>query len=79
MLNQPNYNITLDEPSPNDIVYYRTDPERPIPFEEHGLVEVNDVESLFTEGQFEEFQRVVDPLVESDRFGTDICCPIYLC
>ena len=55
MLNQ---HITLDEPSPNDIGYYGTDPEGPTPLEEHELVEVNDVENPFTEGQFEEFQRL---------------------
>ena len=56
--------------------WYGTDSEGPFPLEEHGSVEVEDIENPFPEELFEEFRQLSNPVAESSSFGIDIFeCP----
>ena len=52
--------------------WYGTDPERLSPLEEHGSVEVEDIENPFPEELFEEFRQLINPVAESSSFGIEI-------
>ena len=68
MLNRQMQNEAITQ----DIEWYGTDPEGPSPLEEHGSVEVEDIENPFPEELFEEFRQLINPVAESSSFGIDI-------
>ena len=69
MLNQQMQNEAITQPM---IEWYGTDPEGPSPLEEHGSVEVEDIENPLPGELFKEFRQLINPLAESDSFGIDI-------
>ena len=55
-----------------NIDLYGIDPEGPVPLENHGKVEVNDVQNSFSPYVFQELRSAINPLKESQKFGIDI-------
>ena len=70
-----NADITMAETEaelqPN-IDLYGVDPEGPVPLEEHGAVEVNDIQSPFSSDVLQQLKSTINPLRESQAFGVDI-------
>ena len=68
MLNQQK--LMQNEAITQDMIeWYVTDPEGPSPLEEHGSVEVEDIENPLPGELFEEFRQLINPLAESGSFG----------
>lgn len=55
-----------------NIDLYGIDPEGPVPLEDHGTVEVNDIHNPFSPYVFEELRSAINPLKESRTFAIDI-------
>ena len=66
MLNQQMQNEAITQ---DMIEWYGTDPEGPSPLEEHGSVEVEDIENPLPGELFEEFRQLINPLAEYGSFG----------
>lgn len=69
MLNRQMQNEAITQ---DKMEWYGTDPEGPSPLEEHGSVEVEEIENPFPEELFEEFRELINPMAESGSFGIDI-------
>ena len=54
-----------------NIDLYGIDPEGPVPPEDHGKVEVNDVQNPFSPYFSQELRSAINPLKESQTFGIE--------
>ena len=75
LMQQENNDVVLNELQAlpiNDLDFYGEDPEGPAPLQEHGQVEVYDLENPFTINNWQQIQRQINVNVESDNFGLDI-------
>lgn len=64
--------VEMDAEVLPNIDLYGIDPEGPVPPEDHGKVEVNDVRNPFSPYVFQELRSGINPLKESHTFGIDI-------
>lgn len=64
--------VEMDAEVLPNIDLYGIDPEGPVPLEDHGTVEVNDIQNPFSPYVFQELRSAINPLKESQTFGIDI-------
>lgn len=64
--------VEMDAEVLPNIDLYRIDLEGPVPLEDHGTVEVNDIQNPFSPFVFQELRSAINPLNESQTFGIDI-------
>ena len=55
-----------------NINLYGVDPEGPVPLEDHGTVQVDDIQNPFSLQIFQELQSAINPMRESQTYGIDI-------
>ena len=64
--------VEMDSEILPNINLYGVDPEGPVPLEDHGTVQVHDIQNPFSLQIFQELQSAINPMRESQTYGIDI-------